>query len=305
MEIKLKTNLKQTARLNTDIAGAITELQSVMKQFRLRKDIYRIIFRGKGLEFEGFRDFSPDDDATDIDWKTSSRARKLIVKQYREERDLKIMFLVDVGNNMVFGSGKKLKCEYAAELVSAFAKIIIENNDQVGFFIFSDGVKYFIPPKVGEKHFQFLTDILTKTSTYGGTTNLDGALDYALESLNKGIHSVILVSDFLRVTDETEKKLTLLANQYESIFIRVRDLLDFTLPDISEEMILQDPLTNEQIIVNPKIARASYEKHAYEQSKIVEDMFKKTQGDYIDLITDRSFAVPLALFLKGRLEGKG
>src|SRR3989344_6225949 len=138
------------ATLNVNIADAITEFQSVMKEFRLRKDIYRIIFRGKGLEFEAFRDFTPDDDASDIDWKTSSRARKLLVKQYKEERDLKIMFLIDVGSNMIFGSGQKLKCEYITELVAAFSKLIMDSSDKVGFFLFSDELKHYIKPKSGE-----------------------------------------------------------------------------------------------------------------------------------------------------------
>ena len=89
----MEKQLKQS-RLDVDIPSSITEFKSIMKEFRLKKDFYKILFRGKGLEFESFRDFSPDDDASDIDWKTSSRARKLVVKQYREERDLKIFFLV-------------------------------------------------------------------------------------------------------------------------------------------------------------------------------------------------------------------
>lgn len=295
---------KQQQRLNVDVPGAITEFQSVMKEFRLRKDIYKIIFRGKGLEFEAFRDFTPDDDASDIDWKTSSRARKLLVKQYKEERDLKIMFLIDVGSNMVFGSSEKLKCEFITELVAAFSRVILDNNDQVGFFLFSDKVKHFVPPKVGEKHFQFFVDLLTNPETYGGTTNFDSALDYAMQYLNKSINSIILISDFLRVTPASEKRLSLLSTQFESIFIRVRDVLDFTMPDVEGEIVLQDSLTNEQIIVNPKVAKASYEKNAWEQSNIVKEIFKKTEADYLDLITDRGFAVPLALFLKERLEGK-
>ena len=146
--------------------------------------------------------------------------------------------------------------------------------------------------------------MLSRPETYGGTTNLDTALDFSMQYLNKSINSVILISDFLRVSSSTEKKLSLLSNQFESIFMRVRDVLDFTLPDVDGEIVLQDPLTHEQIIVNPKIARASYETHAWEQAKLVEDMFKKTEADYLDLVTDRGFAVPLALFLKERLEGK-
>jgi len=82
-------------RLNVDVAESITELRAVLKQFKLKRDIWRVLFRGKGLEFDGYRVFSPEDDAEDIDWKASSRGQKLLVKRYKEERDMKIMFLIE------------------------------------------------------------------------------------------------------------------------------------------------------------------------------------------------------------------
>lgn len=290
--------------LNVNIADAITEFQSVMKEFRLRKDIYRIIFRGKGLEFESYRDFSPDDDASDIDWKASSRSQKILVKQYKEERDLKIMFLVDVGSNMIFGSGDKLKCEYITELIAAFSKIILEANDRVGLFLFSDRVKNFIPPKLGERHFQFMIDLLSNSESYGGVTDMDAGIDAAMKYLDSSINSVILISDFLRISKETEKAVDLLSHRFETVIIRVKDLLDLTLPDVEGEIIVENPTSGNQMIVNPKIAKKSYERYAFEQSKVVEEIFKRSEADYLDLITNKSFAVPLALFLKERLERK-
>jgi len=296
--------IQKTVRLNTNIPAAISEFKAIIKEFRLKQDIYRILFRGKGLEFESFRDFTQDDDASDIDWKTSSRAQKLLVKQYKEERDLKIFFLIDVGDNMIFGSQDKLKCEFNVELVSALAKLIMELNDRVGFFLFSDKVKHYIAPRSGEKHFQFFVDLLTNVKTYGGVTNIDHALDYAMRYLDKSVDSVILISDFLKVSRDTEKRIIMLANQFETVLIRVRDPLDLTLPMVEGEIYLENPLSGEQVIVNPKVARAEYEKYAREQSEIVERIFKKSQADYLDLITGRSFAIPLAMFLKERIEKK-
>ncbi|HLC78220.1 MAG TPA: DUF58 domain-containing protein [Candidatus Nanoarchaeia archaeon] len=299
MQIQKKLNSR---RLNLNVADAISEFEAMMKEFRLKKDIYRILFRGKGLEFESYRDYAPDDDATDIDWKASARTEKLLVKQYKEERDLKIMFLVDVGENMVFGSSKKLKCEYIAELVSAFARVIMDNNDRVGFIFFSDGIKHFIDPRGGDKHFQLLVDMLSRAENYGGVTNINESIDYAMRYLDRSINSVIVVSDFLRATPDTEKKLSLLSHRFETMIIRVRDLLDITLPDVEGEVVVQNSQTDEQIIINPKIAKKVYERYAQEQAKFVEDMFKKVEADYLDLITNVSFSLPLALFLKERVE---
>ena len=291
---------EEKRKLNADIPGGINDFESIMKTFRLKDQIFKILFRGKGLEFEGFRDFAPDDDASNIDWKTSARAQKLVVKQYKEERDLKIMFLIDVGSNMVFGSTPKLKCEYIAEMVGALAHLAVNSNDRIGFFFFSDKIQHYVEAQKGIDHFGFFMDLLLDISNYGGKTNLDGALDFAMEYFDKSISSVILISDFLNVTQETEKKLSLISSSFETILIKVKDPLDLTLPDIQGEIVLEDPSTGEQVIVNPKIAKVEYERYAYEQEQFVENMFSKIEADTIELVTSIYFAEPLALFLKER-----
>jgi uncharacterized protein (DUF58 family) len=140
--------------LNLDIAGGISEFERLAKEFTLRIPLYKIIFRGKGLEFDSYRDFAPDDDASEIDWKASMRSNKLLVKQYIEERDLKIMIIVDVSDNMIFGSTEKLKCEYAAELSAALAHLIISSNDKMGFALFDEGIKNMVFPEKGTKQFE-------------------------------------------------------------------------------------------------------------------------------------------------------
>ena len=125
-------------KLNIDIAGAISEFDAAAKEFELKEKIYKILFRGKGLEFESYREYSPEDDAEEIDWKASMRGGKILVKRYIEERDLGIVFMIDVSENMVLGSHEKLKCEYAAELIGALAHLILNSNDKIGFMFFSD-----------------------------------------------------------------------------------------------------------------------------------------------------------------------
>ena len=99
-------------KLNVNIPRAITDFEAAAKEFELKEKLYRIIFRGKGLEFDKFRDYSPDEDASNIDWKASLRANKLTARQYIEERNLNIVFVFDVSESMIFGSLDKLKNEY-------------------------------------------------------------------------------------------------------------------------------------------------------------------------------------------------
>jgi len=217
---------------------------------------------------------------------------------------LKIVFFIDVGGNMILGSGKKLKCEFTAELAVSFANLVIGANDRIGFLLFSEKTTNYVDCKGGNKQLELFIDLLSDSQNYGGKSTIDSALDFALTYLDNSINSVIFISDFLNVSEETEKKFESLNSRFETILIRVRDVLDITLPEVHGEVILEDPSSNEQIVLNPKIAKKTYEAYAFQQAAIVEGMFKKSGADYLDLITNKSFAIPLAIFLKERFEKK-
>lgn len=288
-------------RLHVDIPGSIVELQAVLKEFKLKRDIWRILFRGKGLEFDGYRNFSPDDDAQEIDWKASSRTQKLLVKKYKEERDMKIMFIIDASTNMILGSTEKLKCEYSAELIAAFSSVLIGHNDRIGFLFFADKINPYIEFKSGSKHLDLFIDFLSRSENYGGQQDLNAALDFALEFLDSSVLAVIIVSDFLGADKLTEKKINLLSYKFETIALKVNDPLDFYFPNVEGEFTLEDPETHEQIIVNPRIIKSSYDKSVLGHEKFVRALFKRTAIDYLQLTTDKPFAVPLAGFIKERL----
>lgn len=297
---KLVYKMDSDRKLNADIDGSIREFKYMLREFRLKRK--KVIFRGKGLEFDGYRNFAFDDDAGGIDWKASLRAQKLLIKQYKEERDLNIMFLVDVGSNMVFGSTEKIKCEFATELIAAFADLLVNSEDKIGFFLFSDKITNFFRCKGGDKHFHLFMDILSNGLNYGGKTNLDQALDFAMANFDSSIFSVVIVSDFLSITGETGKKLNFLAQKFEIVAVQIRDPLDITLPEIGGEVVLENPSTFGQVIINPKIAKNAYEKYVSEKENIVKQIFDKSGVAHLNLITNKPFAPPLAMFLRERME---
>jgi uncharacterized protein (DUF58 family) len=294
--------MEKKKSFNTDIPSRIAELQAAMKEFILRHRLYRILLRGKGLEFETFRKYAPDDDASSIDWKASMRSNSLLVKQYRDERNLKVIFVVDVGDNMVFGSSEKLKCEFAAEIVSAFSHLIITTGDRVGAIFFSDEVQDYMGPTSGLRHFNILVDKLTSPETYGKPSNLDVGLNFVLNYIRKNIDSIIVVSDFTTFSDESIKNLSLIAGKFETVALMVRDPLDRTLPDITGQLVIEDPKSGEQLLIDPKIAKSTYEKLAHEQEEIVRKTCEKNNIDFLELTTNKPFVVSLSEFLKSRLK---
>jgi uncharacterized protein (DUF58 family) len=288
--------------LNVDIAGAISDLQSSMKEFLLKRRLYRLLLRGKGLEFESYRTYAPDDDASTIDWKASTRANALLVKQYRDERNLKVVFMVDMGENMVFGSTSKLKCEYASEIVAAFSHLITTTGDKPGFIFFSDNVNQYMKPSGGQLHFSRFVDYITDAKNYSGVSNLNNGFEFALNYVGREVESIILVSDFISFNENSKTNFSLLAKKFEVTALMVRDPLDRTLPDISGEVVVEDPKTGQQMLVNPRVAREAYEAYAKKQEEEIRLACLNSNVDLLEITTNEPFVPTLSAFLKSRVK---
>ena len=113
---------------------------------------YRSVFKGRGIEFDEVREYTPEDDVRDIDWNVSARMGLPYIKKYIEERELTVLLLVDVSASGAFGSAEKTKRRTAAELAALLAFSAGRNGDKVGLMMFSDRIELYVPPKSGRRH---------------------------------------------------------------------------------------------------------------------------------------------------------
>jgi len=298
---KVFSKHKQEKKLNLDIAGAVSELELLMKKVLPRNVVYRIV-PSRGLEFEGYRDYTPNDDSVNIDWKASVRAQKTLLRQYIEERDLKFLFLVDVSDNMVFGSTDKLKCEYCAELSAALAHLMLISGDRVGYILFNNNTVQIRTPKLGNKQFETFVYDLSNPLNYGGISDLNRVLEESIPLIDISTSLVFLISDFVSVNKDYEKNFRILGGLFETIAIIVRDPLDNSLPDLNKEIVIEDNFSGEKLLINPKISRRVYEKNSYEQLNYVKNIFRDNNIDFLELLTNESFAVGVATFLAERIK---
>ena len=289
-------------RLNVDFPKNIARFEAAMKKkFSIKTIFYQRIFRGKGPEFDSFRKYSEDDDASLIDWKVSMRTGELLVKKYIEERNLKIFFIIDVGESMVLGSGENLKNEIAAEIAAALAHLVVISGDEIGFALYSDRVAEMRMFCSGIRQFYLLEKNLKRAEVYRGKSDLKKNLKYLMPYL-KDVLAVFIISDFLNLDEESLKTLREFLMRYETIGIMVRDLIDIKLPDLKKEIVIEDIYTGKQMLINPSIIKEEYEKNAFYQKRKIEEAFKKTGSDLVTIQTDKDFIKPLTEFLKLRVK---
>ncbi len=94
--------------------------------------------RGRGLSFEELRRYLIGDDVRTIDWKVTARTKTPHVRVYNEEKDRKVLLLVDQRINMFFGTRDKFKSVTAAEVAAIAAWRAIAAGDRVGALVFND-----------------------------------------------------------------------------------------------------------------------------------------------------------------------
>ncbi|MEA3378508.1 MAG: DUF58 domain-containing protein [Nanoarchaeota archaeon] len=294
-------------RLNVEVTPIVKKIEALTKRL-VRTQIlgeYISLFKGGGLEFDGFKDYNPALDASEIDWKASVRTKKLLVKKYREVRELEIYFLLDVSQSMIFGSTKKLKNEYAAEFLLAMAYTILSAGDAVGLIAFSDQVMHITQANKGTPHFYQMADQIIDPDLYGGGFNFDAGEKFALNFIKKKGSVVIVISDFYGLQDKAwQHRMRLMAAKFDLICILVRDPRDKSLPDKVGQVIVQDPYTHERLLIDSSLLQERYSSFTKKQDKNLFAFFDDHSIDYMELSTDQDYLESLFKFFDMRRRKK-
>ncbi len=89
--------------------------------------------RGEGMEFHQLREYREGDSLRQLDWKATSRQKKLISKEYQDERDQQVVFLIDCSQRMRSKDGAMSHFDYALNSILLLSYVALKQGDAVGF----------------------------------------------------------------------------------------------------------------------------------------------------------------------------
>lgn len=101
---------------------------------------------GLGTEFERVRDYLPDDDIRQVNWRATARAGRPMSNQHRVEQDQEIMVVLDVGRLMAAPLGDRTRCDEALDAATALALVADELGDRCGALAFDDAIRRRVRP---------------------------------------------------------------------------------------------------------------------------------------------------------------
>ena len=259
---------------------------------------YESVFKGRGMEFDEVREYQPGDDVRTIDWNVTARTGHPYVKRFVEERELTVMFLVDLSASGAFGSGGSTKNEVAAEICALLAFSAIKNNDKTGLIVFTDCIELFVPPAKGVSHVLRLIRDLLDFKPRQARTDIAGALDYLGHVTNKKC-VVFLISDFQGEAFENPARVV--AKRHDLVAVSVNDPREIQLPNVGL-VELEDGESGEIVAIDTASAgvRSRYEELGEARARELRDMFRACGIDHIDIVTDADYVGTLVKFFKLR-----
>ncbi|MCX5777707.1 MAG: DUF58 domain-containing protein [Elusimicrobia bacterium] len=259
---------------------------------------YSSVFKGRGMEFAEVREYLPGDDIRSIDWNVTARYGHPYVKKFTEEREMTVLFLVDMSGSQRFGTRGNFKAELAAELTSVLAFSAIKNNDRVGMVMFTDKIEKVIRPKKGRNHIlRMIRETLYFTPT-GTGTNITRALQY-LNELWRRKSVVFLISDFNDAGFDQALKVT--ARRHDLIAVTIADDREKNLPDIGL-VELEDAESGQKMTVDTSSAPfiKEYTRRTEENAQRLKTLFTRAHVDSIAVTTGKPYIVPLIQFFRTR-----
>ena len=259
---------------------------------------YHSVFKGRGMEFEEVREYQPGDEVRTIDWNVTARMGHPYVKNYREERELTIMFLVDLSASGTFGTVNQLKNEVATELCALLSFSAVKNNDKVGLIVFTDGVEMFIPPKKGVAHVLRLIRELLVFQPRQAQTNIGEGLDFLGRVVNKRC-VVFLISDFQG--GDFERPMRVLSKRHDLIAVTVADPREVRMPNVGL-IELEDAETGEIVLLDTGSVsvRNSYKARGFERTAALRELFASMDVEHIEVETGRDYVRDLVRFFRAR-----
>ncbi len=202
---------------------------------RLRSlGVHRRQRRGEGREFHQMREYVPGDPLRQIDWKASSRMRKLIAREYQDERNQQVLFLMDCGQSMRAQDDLLSHFDHALNAILLMTHVALKHGDAVGLMTFS-GHRRRLSPRKGAPQLNLILNTVYDIQPGLETSDFEGIAEEVLRFVRK--RTLIIIVTNLRDEDDEEliQAVQLLRRKH---LVLVASMREKVLDQIGEESIL-------------------------------------------------------------------
>ena len=263
---------------------------------------YSSVFHGSGIEFAEVREYVDGDDPRSVDWNVTARVGRPFIKEYIEERERMLVFLLDLSASMTGGFGIWSARQMAARICACLALSANSNDDRVGLIAFSQDVDKFVPPRKGVRHvLRIVRDCLALPGS-SVQTEMTSALEFVSNVVRRRA-ILFVMSDFL--TSGWGKALDLCARHHDVVAVRM--MTPELTPPEAGLVRLRDPETGLWTVVDwrSRRVRAAYTARVEAWRERTAEDLRRARVDLMDVPVPREYdrdavARPILAFFRMR-----
>ncbi|CAN7665413.1 DUF58 domain-containing protein [Pseudomonas sp. GL-B-26] len=158
--------------------------------------------RGLGMEFHQLREFREGDSLRQIDWKATARQRTPIAREYQDERDQQIIFMLDCGRRMRSQDDELAHFDHALNACLLLSYVALRQGDAVGLSTFACDRPHYLAPVKGTDQLKVLLNTVYDLNSTQRPADYQAAASQLL-ARQKRRALVVLVTN-LRDEDDEE-----------------------------------------------------------------------------------------------------
>ncbi len=247
--------------------------------------------RGRGMTFAEARNYQAGDEIRHMEWRITARTGKPHIKLYQEEQECPVVIMVDFNASMYFGTRVAFKSVTAAKLTALLAWTVVKQKDKVGGLLFSANRHDEFTPKARESG---VLPLLAALSAY--THEPPPSVDVAhAASFNSALlrvrhvarpgTTVVLVSDFYGLNEESEKHLRQLSQHNTLYAYYVCDPLELALP---KRRVYAFSNGQDEVLLNAKNKAIikDYEHGSQQRIQTLTALFRRMKSNLIQVSSD-------------------
>lgn len=158
--------------------------------------------RGLGQDFHQLREFREGDTLRQIDWKATARQKTPIAKEYQDERDQHIIFLLDCGQRMRLQDEQLSHFDHALNACLLLSYVALRQGDAVGFATFGADKELYIKPNKGNLQLNTLLNAVYDIQSTQTPADYNTAVQKLLAKTQR--RALVIVITNLRYSESLE-----------------------------------------------------------------------------------------------------
>jgi uncharacterized protein (DUF58 family) len=246
--------------------------------------------KGSSTEFRDYRQYTPGDDPSKIDWRVYARNDRFYLRNFHQETSVNCYIFLDSSASMNFGGnfgGGMNKLEFASRFAAALSYLVMQGGDLAALFLFDGEVRFSVPPGSTRTQLHRILRALENNQP-GNDTSLAHALRKAGPML-KQRGSVVVLSDFFDDAAAIFDALNSYLHRGFKIYLfQILAPSEMDLPDVGLAAY-RDLETGQRVVAHSRDIRQAYQEAMEEHIRNLRNLARRRQIYFQSARTDLSY----------------